>query len=173
MKVTLAEVNDLLGSENRANVKSGLATLNSMLTDLRPKLSATLDNVQASTVRLDPILKNVQTASDKITPLLDDIKVTIKQANETLAHVDSMVTDNSPDVRASVIEIRKTLTTASEVVDSLKGTLDRNTGNLDDILINIRVATQNLKELTGTLKRKPSVLIRGEIGKDRKPGDKQ
>jgi phospholipid/cholesterol/gamma-HCH transport system substrate-binding protein len=173
MKVTLAETNDLLGPENRANIKSSLGTVNSMLTDSRPKVAATLTNVQSATGKLDPILNSVQTAADKITPLLDDVKGTIKQANDALAHVDAMITDNSPDVRATVTDTRKTLSTVSELVDSLKGTLDHNTGNIDDILANIRATTENLKELTDTLKRNPSTLIRGEIGKDRKPGDKQ
>jgi phospholipid/cholesterol/gamma-HCH transport system substrate-binding protein len=173
MKVTLAEVNELLGDDNRANIKAGLATLNSMLMETRPKIAKTLDNVQAATEKLEPIMTNVQTASDKISPLLDDIKGTIKQASDALAHVDTMVTENSPDVRATVIEARKTLGTASEAVDLLKNTLYRNTDNLDEILGNLRVATENIKELTDTLKRRPSLLIRGETGKDRKPGDKK
>jgi len=70
-------------------------------------------------------------------------------------------------------EVRKVLGTVSEIVDQLQKTMDRNTDNLEDTLVNVRVATDNMQELTDTLKRHPSVLIRGEVGKDRRPGDKK
>jgi phospholipid/cholesterol/gamma-HCH transport system substrate-binding protein len=173
MKVTVAEVNDLLGDENRANVRGGLGTLNAMLTEDRPKISATLDNVQAATGKLQPVIASVQTAADKISPLLDDVKTTIKQANDTLAHVDGVITENRPEIQAAIADVRKTLNAAQATVDELHGMLDQNAGNVDDILANVRAATGNLKELTDELKRRPSVLLRGETGKNRKPGDKE
>jgi phospholipid/cholesterol/gamma-HCH transport system substrate-binding protein len=172
IKVTVAEVNDLLGDQNREKIRNSLGTLDSMLTETRPKVSATLDNVQAATGKLQPVIASVQTAADKVAPLLDDVKGTIKQANDALAHVDSLVLENRPDIQASIVELRKTLNSASAAVDELHDTLDRNTGNIDDSLANVRAATGNLKELTDSVKRKPSLLIRGETGKDRKPGDK-
>ena len=67
LQVTIARVNDLLNDKNRVNVGASLGNLNSMLADSRPKVSASLTNVQA--------------ASAKITPLLDNLKTTMKQAN--------------------------------------------------------------------------------------------
>ena len=172
MKVTIAQVNDALGEENRGNIKESLGTLNAMLTDARPKVSATLDNVQAATGKIQPVIASVQTAADKVAPLLDDVKVTIKQANEALAHVDAMVTENRPEIQAVLADIRKTLRAANEAVDQVSNTLDQNLGNVDDSIANVRAATANLKEITDSVKRKPSLLIRGETGKDRKPGEK-
>jgi phospholipid/cholesterol/gamma-HCH transport system substrate-binding protein len=170
VKVTIANVNDLLGESNRKNVSASLANVNAMLADTRPKLSATLTNVQTATDRLPPVMANVQTASEKVTPLLDDLKGTIKQANAALANIDGMLVENRADIRASMENTRKTLTTASQLVELLHNTMERNAGNLEETLINVRDATSNLKEMTDTLKRKPSVLIRGETGKDRQPG---
>jgi ABC-type transporter Mla subunit MlaD len=172
MKVTVAEVNDLLGNENRENIRAGLGTLNGMLTETRPKVAATLDNVQAATGKLQPVIASVQTAADKVAPLLDDVKATIKQANDALAHVDAMVSENRPEIQAAVVELRKTLSEASAVVDALNDTLDHNSANIDESLENVRATTANLKETTDAVKRKPSLLIRGETEKDRKPGDK-
>jgi phospholipid/cholesterol/gamma-HCH transport system substrate-binding protein len=173
MKVTLAEVNDVLGDKNRKNISDGLGTLNGMLAETRPKLAKTLDNVQTASNRFEPVMKNVQTATDQIAPLLDDFKKTIKQANDALAHIDAVVVENRPDIRAAMTEIRKTLATASEVVEILRNTLDRNTDNLDETLSNIRNASENMRQLTDTLNRHPSVLLHGETGKDRKPGGKK
>jgi phospholipid/cholesterol/gamma-HCH transport system substrate-binding protein len=170
IKVTIAQVNELTGEPNRKSIGNSLATLNAMLTETRPKLAATLDNVHAASSQLSPILAHVQIAAERITPLLEDLKGTIKQANVALANIDAVVVENRPEIRASMMDTRKTLATASRLVELLKTTLDRNTDNLDDTLVNVREATDNLKQMTDTLKRKPSVLIRGETGKDRLPG---
>jgi len=170
MQVTIAQVNDLLGEPNRKNISSSLVSLNGMLAETRPKVAVTLANVQKATEQMDPILKNVQTATDRLPVLLEDVKAAIKQANATLANLDGILTENRPDIKASMAETRKTLDSASQMVDLLKATMEKNTDNLDDTLINIREATDNLKEMSDTLKRKPSVLIRGETSKDRVPG---
>ncbi|HEY6293112.1 MAG TPA: MlaD family protein, partial [Terriglobia bacterium] len=158
LQVTIARVNDLLNDRNRANIASSLANLNSMLAEDRPKLSATLTNVQ--------------TASTKLAPLLDNLKTTMGQANDTLSHIDSVVIENREDIRASVVQLRQALLATSALIDQIRGTLDYNTDNIDQSLENVRVATENLKQLTDTVKRRPSVLIRGETAKERKPGAK-
>src|SRR5215469_16676176 len=155
LQVTLARTNDLLNDRNRANVSASLGNVNAMLTENRPKIAATLDNVQ--------------TASARLTPLLDDLKKTMAQANDTLGHIDAVVLENRPDLRSSVAELRQTLATASSVVDQLDRTLDYNAGNIDEILENIRVTTEHLRDLTETLKRQPYTLIRPANPKERKP----
>ena len=37
--------------------------------------------------------------------------------------------------------------------------------------MNIRATTENMKELTDSLKNNPSLIIRGSTVKDRKPGE--
>ena len=141
-----------------------------MLTDTRPKLSATLSNVQAATESLPAVSKNVLAASERMTPLLEDLNGTIKQANQAIGSLDTILAENRPDMRASMIAIRKTLDTTSKAAELLRSTLDRNSDHIDESLANLRSATENMKDLTDTVKRKPSVLIRGETGKDRQPG---
>ena len=158
LQVTVARVDDLLNDRNRANISEGLGNLNAMLAEDRPKVSATLTNVQ--------------TASAKIIPLLDSLKTTMKQANDALSHIDSVVLENRQDVRTAVVELKQTLLSASSLMEQLKNTMDRNTDNIDEILVNLRITTENAKQLTESLKTRPSVLIRGDTVKDRKPGEK-
>lgn len=157
LQVTIARVNDLLNDKNRQNVSGSLSNLNGMLAEDRPKVSASLTNVQA--------------ASAKIEPVLDDLKKTMAQANTALSHVDAVVVENREDIRAIVVKLRETLLTASALMDEIKNTTDNNVDNIDEILVNVRDATENLKELTDELKTRPSTLIRGNSVKDRKPGD--
>jgi phospholipid/cholesterol/gamma-HCH transport system substrate-binding protein len=158
LQVTVARANDLLNDQNRASVSASLGNVNSMLAEDRPKVSATLSNVQTASVRL--------------VPLLDDLKKTMAQANDALGHVDAVVLENRQDLRSSVTELRQTLLTASAVMDQLDRTLDYNADNIDQTLENVRVTTQHLKDLTETLKRRPYTLIRADRPRERKPGEK-
>ena len=158
LQVTLARVNDLLNDRNRENIGGSLGNLNAMLAEDRPKVSASLTNVQA--------------ASAKLVPLLDNLKKTMDEANEALAHVDSVVVENREDIRAIVVELKGTMLTASSLIDQLKNTTEHNADNIDQIIVNIRATTENMKELTNELKANPSLLIRGNSVKDRKPGQK-
>jgi phospholipid/cholesterol/gamma-HCH transport system substrate-binding protein len=156
LQVTVARTNDLLNDRNRAHISASLSNLSSMLAEDRPKLSATLDNFQ--------------TASARLAPLLNDFKKTIAQANDALAHVDAVMVDNRLDLRTSIIELRKTLASASSVMDQLDRTLNYNTGNIDQALENVRVTTQQLRELTEKVERRPYTLIRAVNPPERKPG---
>jgi phospholipid/cholesterol/gamma-HCH transport system substrate-binding protein len=157
LKVTTARVNDLLSDKNRADVGASLGSLNTMLAESRPKVSASLTNVQ--------------NASAKILPILDDLKTTMNQANTVLSHVDSLVVENHQDIRTIVIELRETLLTASSLMEQIKNTTDNNADNIDQTILNIRVTTENMRQLTESLKSNPSVIIRGNNVKDRKPGE--
>jgi len=157
VQVTVARANDLLSDRNRSNISAALDNANSMLAESRPKVSATLTNIQ--------------TASARLTLLLDDLKKTMAQANDALGHIDAVVLENRQDLRSSVAELRQTLLTASSVVDQLDRTLDYNVDNIDQTLENVRVTTQHLKDLTETLKRRPYTLIRADRPRERKPGE--
>jgi phospholipid/cholesterol/gamma-HCH transport system substrate-binding protein len=157
LQVTLTRVNDLLNDKNRAEVSASLGNLNLMLADSRPKVAASLTNVQAATAQL--------------LPMLDNLKTTMTEANVVLSHVDAMVVENHQDIRAIVIELRETLFTASSLMEQLKNTTVNNADNIDQTILNIRATTENIKELTDSLKNNPSLLIRGSTLKDRKPGE--
>ena len=158
IQVTVTRVNDLLNDQNRVNVSRGLGNLNAMLAEDRPKVSSTLASVQA--------------ASAKIVPLLDEVKTTTDHANVVLSHIDPVVVENRRDIHAVVVELKQTLLTASTLMDQLKNTTDYNTDNIDQILVDLRVTSENIKQLTNTVKTTPSTLIRGNTVSDRRPGDK-
>lgn len=157
LQLTVARVNDLLNDRNRANVASTLDNLRGTLEENRPAVHETL--------------KNIDAASAKLGPVLDDFKKTVAQAREALNHVDATLTENRPDVRQSIIELRKALANADDLTDQLNGTLNANSGNLDDILANFRDASENLKDFTETIKERPYTLLRSAQPKARKPGE--
>jgi phospholipid/cholesterol/gamma-HCH transport system substrate-binding protein len=158
VKETIARVNDLLGSQNRANLAATIANARGMLEENRPQIKTTLHNVNA--------------VSEKLQPLLEDFRKTSEQANETLNHVDAMVGENRADVRQAVVELRRTLTNMTDATARLDQTLDVNSENIDELLDNMRHVTENLKEFTSTIKTRPYTLIRASNPREHVTGEK-
>jgi len=159
LKITIDRVNELLNDKNRENISATLSDLRGMLAEDRPQIKNTLNNVSA--------------ASGKISPLLDQIHNTITQADGTLKKMDSMIGDNKEDVRASVIKLRESLEHVSALTAQLQLLLDNNDYNIEELLNNLRIATDNLKEFTDLIKTRPSSLLSPRGPNDHKPGEKQ
>lgn len=156
LKETLARVNDLLNDRNRANIGESLANVRGMLEEDRPLVHSTLGHVNE--------------ASAKLGPLIDDFRKTSAQANDAILHIDSMITENRPDVRQAVINLRQSLASANSILDQLNNTVTNNSENLDEIVDNLRRITENLNSFTETIKARPYTLIRASEPKDHQPG---
>jgi len=168
LQVTIARANDLLNDRNRARIGDSLSNLDRLVADARPKVSDSLNNLNGllndAQPKVSASLTNVQEITDKLKPLLDDVKTTTARANDTLAHLDSTLVENRPDIRASVATLRGTLMQMNQI-------LNQNSGNIDELLDNLRMSTENLRALTETLRSAPASLIRGMKVTERKPGE--
>src|SRR5579863_2022878 len=175
LQVTLARANDLLNDQNRAHVAGSLNNLDHMVAEVRPKANESLDNINGMLGETRPkvaaTLNNVQELTTRLGPLLDSLNATTARANDTLGHVDATLLENRPDIRAAVTGLRDTLAKSTGLLNELNQTLDQNSGNIDELLENIRMATENLRGLTETLMHSPASLIRGLNVPDRKPGE--
>jgi phospholipid/cholesterol/gamma-HCH transport system substrate-binding protein len=156
LKETLNRVNDLLNDRNRANVGESLANVRGMLQEDRPLVHSSLDHIN--------------TASAKLTPLIDDFHKATLEANETLDHIDSMIKDNRPDIRAAVKNLRSSLAKVDSIVSQLDNTITNNSENLDEIIDNIRRITENMNAFTETIRARPYTLIRSTEPKPHEPG---
>jgi phospholipid/cholesterol/gamma-HCH transport system substrate-binding protein len=159
LKGTIARVNELLSAENRANLSATLAGTRGLIEENRPQIKSTIQHLDS--------------VSQKLEPLLQDLHKDSEEANQALTHLDALLGENSADVRQSVIELRKSLTTLTDITGRLDQTLDVNTENIDELLDNFRRVSQDLKEFTNTIKRRPYTLIRATNPADHKPGEQQ
>src|SRR6201998_807218 len=158
LRTTIDRVNDLLNDRNRENVSVSLAEVRGMLAENRPQIKHALQNVSA--------------ASDKISPLLDQMQKTLTQANGTITQVDGMLDENRADIRASVVKLRESLAHVNALTAELQEILDNNEYNIDQLLNNLRIVSENLKSFTNSIKTRPSSLINSKTPPDRKPGAK-
>jgi len=157
LKVTVDRINDLMSDQNRANLAGTLADTRGMIAENRAPVKATVQHLNSAT--------------EKLEPLLQDLRKTSAQANETLSHVDSLIGENRADVRQAVVELRKSLTTITDLTGKLDQTLDVNSENIDELLENLRHVSQNLKEFTNTIKTRPYTLIRSSTPREHKTGE--
>jgi phospholipid/cholesterol/gamma-HCH transport system substrate-binding protein len=159
LKVTVERVNDLLNAENRANLSATLANTRGLIEENRPQIKSTI--------------QHLDTVSQKLEPLLQDLRNTADVANKALDHIDQLLGENRADVHASVVELRKSLTNLTDITGRVDQTLEVNTENIDELLDNFRRVSQNLKEFTATIKKRPYTLIRATNPTEHKPGEKQ
>jgi phospholipid/cholesterol/gamma-HCH transport system substrate-binding protein len=159
LRTTIDRVNDLLNDKNRQNVSASLDQLHGMLAENRPQIKSAL--------------KNINAATEKISPLLDHIDKTLTQANGTLNKVDGIISDNREDIRASVIKLRESLEHVNALSAQIQVLLENNDYNIEELLNNMRIVSENLKEFTDEVKQHPNSLVIPTTSKDRKPGEKQ
>jgi phospholipid/cholesterol/gamma-HCH transport system substrate-binding protein len=156
VNLALTRVDDLLNDRNRSNLSQSLEGFKNLLSDARPKVAQTLDNLNQ--------------AASQLTPLIDNVKNTSESADKALSTLNSALAEDQPDLKASLSELREVLANSSAVMNRLQALLNQNSGNIDEILESMRLAGENIRSLTETLKSSPASLIRGVNVKDRKPG---
>jgi phospholipid/cholesterol/gamma-HCH transport system substrate-binding protein len=153
----IARADDLVNETNRTNLASSLAQIHQLLDDVKPKLSASLTNVQDVT--------------GKMAPLLEDVKMATNRADRMLAHLDEVLAENRGDLHASLGELHNALSKSTALLEQLQEVTSENSGNIDDILANMRMTTENLRSLSDTVRASPASLIRGTNFREHKPGE--
>jgi methyl-accepting chemotaxis protein len=82
-----------------------------------------------------------------------------------------MLGENREDLRASIKKLRESLNNVSSITRRVDQTLDVNSETIDELLMNMRDVSENLKEFTDIIKTRPSELIRSTSPRPHKPGE--
>ena len=125
----------------------------------------TQEKVQSVLDRVNGLLA---TEGPKIDRMSDQLLVLSKHADETVQNVNGTVTDVREPVRKDLAELQKTLQEARSLLGNMQAMVRANDSKIDDTVENLRVATDNLDELTDSLKQRPWSLIRIKEPKERK-----
>jgi phospholipid/cholesterol/gamma-HCH transport system substrate-binding protein len=157
ISAVIARADDLLSDANRSNVADALTQIRQLLDDVRPKLTTTLTNAED--------------VSGKMGPLLQDVKQASGRADQLLAHLDTLIADNRGDLHASLVTLHETLAKTTVLVGQLQEMTSQNSANFDDIMANMRVTTDNLRNLSDTIKTSPASLVRGTSFREHRPGE--
>jgi ABC-type transporter Mla subunit MlaD len=140
VRVLLANLNSVAGPHNQRNIRDVLDNVNAMLATERPKV-------------------------DQLTDRLNELS---KHADETIQNVNGTVSDVREPVRKDVVELQNTLLEAKHLLADMQVIVKANDYKIDDTIENLRTATENLDDLTESVKQRPWSLIRIKQPEDRK-----
>jgi phospholipid/cholesterol/gamma-HCH transport system substrate-binding protein len=136
----LANLNTVTGKPNQQKIRALLDNVNAMLATERPKI-------------------------DRLT---DQLNVLSQHADETIQNVNGTVSDVREPVRKDLAELQNTLLEARQLLADMQVLVRANDDKIDDTIENLRTATENLDQLTESVKQRPWSLIRVKQPEDRK-----
>jgi phospholipid/cholesterol/gamma-HCH transport system substrate-binding protein len=131
-----------------------------------------------NTVTGPPTQQKVQTAlnhvnallateSPKINQISDQLITLTQHADDTVQNVNGTVSDVRQPIRKDLVDLQNTLQQAKQLLADMQVVVRANDYKIDDTVENLRVATDNLDQLTDTLKQRPWSLIRIKQPKER------
>lgn len=135
----LANLNNVTGPPTQHKVQAILNQVDGMLTDERPKIDR----------------------------LSDQLLVLSQHADSTIENVNGTVTDLREPIRKDLAELQTTLQEARSLLTNMQVIVRANDYKINDTVDNLRVATDNLDQLTDSLKQRPWSLIRIKQPKER------
>jgi phospholipid/cholesterol/gamma-HCH transport system substrate-binding protein len=131
-----------------------------------------------NTVTGPPTQQKVQTALDHVNALLategpkidrisDQLIALSQHADDTVQNVNGTVSDVREPIRKDLVDLQNTLQQAKQLLGDMQVMVRANDYKIDDTVENLRVATDNLDQLTDSLKQRPWSLIRIKQPKER------
>jgi len=143
----LANLNDATGSTNRKHLAGILANTDTMVARVSPQIN----QIGEQALKLT---KDADTVVAKMGPAVDNANASITAIREP--------------AQTDLAELQKTIVEARGLIDSLQVMVRTNSQNTTYTLENLRMATDNLNELTESVKERPWSLVRIKQPKDRK-----
>ena len=122
------------------------------------KIQAVLDNVNGM----------IATDRPKIDHLTDELNALSQHADETIQNVNGAVGDLREPIRNDLANLQSTLVQAKQLLADMEVLVRANDYKIDDTIEHLRTATENLDELTDSVKQRPWSLIRIKQPEDRK-----
>jgi len=142
-----------------------LANLNTITgPPTQQKVQAVLDHVNTLLATEGPKIDRI---SDQLITLSQHADETVQNVNGTVTNINGTVTDVREPIRKDLAELQSTLQQARQLLSDMQVVVRANDYKIDDTVENLRVATDNLDQLTDSLKQRPWSLVRIRQPKER------
>ncbi len=146
-RTVLANLNAITGKPNQERINVMLAQMSRMVSNEGPKIDGMLDQVSQVTAKLGPVVDHADGA--------------IKNINGTVSEIRD-------PLRNDLAELQTTLQEAKGLLVNMQVMVRANDSKVDETLENLRITTQNLSDLSNSVKQRPWSLIRIKQPEDRK-----
>ena len=118
-------------------------------------------------IALDQVNTLLATERPKIDRISDQLVTLTQHADDTVQNVNGTVSDVREPVRKDLVDLQNTLQQAKQLLGDMQVMVRSNDYKIDDTVENLRIATDNLDQLTDSLKQRPWSLIRIKQPKER------
>jgi phospholipid/cholesterol/gamma-HCH transport system substrate-binding protein len=153
-RVVLANFQSMTGPQNQRNIALLLANARELLDKESP--------------RIDSVLQNLERASAQASNALNEVQSAARAATDTFANANRTIDEIRDPVKTDLAELQRTMNDARHLIADLNMVVSANNRyNIDATLENFRAASENLRELTASVKQRPWALIRGKPAPDR------
>lgn len=153
-RTLMANLNEVTGKPNQQHISEILTNADAMVSRISPKI----DQISDQLVKLTDDANGLVA---KFGPAVDNVNATVSNADQTITGVRE-------PLQADLVELRKTLDQARGLIADLQAGVRAKDQGITDTLENVRIATDNLNDLTESVKERPWSLIRIKQPKDRK-----
>ena len=153
-EILLKNLNEITGGKNRESMEQLLENANEMMAEQKPKIDRITDQVSEMLVKADRLLVDFQAVAEQT-------KATVANANRTLD-------ETREPLKSNLVELEATLKQARRTLEDIQAIVVVNESNINETLENLRVSSQNLKEMSDELRQRPWSLIRVKPKPDRK-----
>jgi phospholipid/cholesterol/gamma-HCH transport system substrate-binding protein len=156
--VTVADNADSLITQVRGELEGITGDARGLLANLKTVTGK--PNQQRIQAVLDNVNGMLATERPKIDHLTDQLNTLTQHADATIQNVNGTVEDAREPLRKDLTELQTTLQQAKALLGDVQVMIRANDYKIDDTVENLRVATDNLDQLTDSLKQRPWSLIR-------------
>ena len=150
----LANVGAMTGPQNQRNFALLLANARNMVDQASPQIDRVLQNLERASSQASGTL-------DEANGVLNQMQGVARTANDTFAGANQTVQDIRGPIMTDLTQLKQTMTEARSLIENLQTVVSANRDNIDDTLENFRAASENLRELTRSVRQQPSLLMRG------------
>jgi virulence factor Mce-like protein len=118
------------------------------------------------------ILANADSAVAKLSPKMDQISDAVMKvaghADAAFSNADATITSLHDPIKASLGELRAALEQARTLIGSMQAVVRANSDDIHDMVENLLKASDNLKDVTDSVKQRPWSMVWAKQPKDRK-----
>jgi phospholipid/cholesterol/gamma-HCH transport system substrate-binding protein len=153
-KTLLGNLNEITGKTNQRSIEHILTEFDTLLNQESPKIAQITDQVLTLAKHADSVVVSVE-------PLVANTDRTMTNVNSTIDAIREPLTKN-------LTELQQTIQSAKTLLASIQNIVQTNDTDISEMIQNLRSTSENLQELTDSVKQRPWSLIRIKQAPDRK-----
>jgi phospholipid/cholesterol/gamma-HCH transport system substrate-binding protein len=146
-RTVLTNLNAMTGKPNQERINAMLAQMSRLVSNAGPKIDGMLDQVSQVTAKLGPV---------------------VDHADGAIQNINGTVSDIRDPLRNDLAELQTTLQEAKGLLVNMQVMVRANDSRVDETLENLRITTQNLSDLSNSVKQRPWSMIRIKQPEERK-----